>query len=121
MERLWIRLGDQGDYEEVGGIDDAGDAIAYAASSGDTAVHSNWRIVGVFGLRGKDDTAPIAYVRGSTSFGTQIGVKGFSGTIMRWLGTTRAVGDTLSVNVARDRIIVGNVSLPWDPGVVPVI
>ena len=68
MERLWIRLGDQGDYEEVGGIDDAGDAIAYAASSGDTAVHSNWRIVGVFGLRGKDELMGIA-IKGTSFVG----------------------------------------------------
>lgn len=69
----------------------------------------------------KDDTIPIPYIRGSASFATQIGVKGLAGTVMRWQGVTRATGDTLSVTVARDRIIVGNVALPWDPGVVPVI
>jgi hypothetical protein len=69
--------------------------------------------VGVNPENGKDDTAPIAYIRRSGLL-TQVGVKGFAGTLMRWVGTTRANADTLSVSLSKDRIYVGSLALPWD-------
>jgi hypothetical protein len=75
--------------------------------------------VGTNPNNGKDDTSPIPYVRGS-GLATQIGVKGLAGTVMRWLGTTRANKDTLTVVSARDYIVMGNVALPWD-GSVPIV
>lgn len=65
----------------------------------------------------KDEVFPIVWARRSAL--ATPGYKGVS-TIMKWTGTTRTTGDTLSVSSTRDRIIYGDVSLPWD-GTVPTV
>lgn len=65
----------------------------------------------------KDEVFPIIFVRSSLI--ANPGYKGVS-TMVRWTGTTRTTGDTLTVSSSRDRIIYGDVSLPWD-GSVPSI
>lgn len=41
-------------------------------------------------------------------------------TYLRWLGIARTIGDAFTVSTTRDRICVGDVSLPWD-GSVPTV
>lgn len=69
---------------------------------------------------GYDATFPIVYGR-RTAWAAQIGVKGIS-SLAQWSGVARNVGDTLSIGGpnARDRIICGNLALPWN-GSVPKI
>jgi hypothetical protein len=68
---------------------------------------------------GKDDEFPILFAR-STVLTVPVGYKGM-GTVMRWHGTARTTGDTLNVVAAKDRIIFGEVSLPWDGVTTPVL
>jgi hypothetical protein len=64
-----------------------------------------------------DEVFPIPLARRSA-----LGDPGWKGltTLMKWTGTSRTTGDTLSVLATRDRIVYGNVSLPWD-GTVPTV
>jgi hypothetical protein len=68
----------------------------------------------------KDNIYPIPYMRRS-GLAVPNGFKGI-GTIMKWSGSTRNVGDTLSVsaNGAKDYIVAGNVALPWN-GTTPTV
>jgi hypothetical protein len=66
----------------------------------------------------KDLELPPIYMRRATLSGLT-GYKGIS-SLMRWNGTTRATGDTHTVSTTRDRIIVGDITLPWD-GSVPTV
>lgn len=68
----------------------------------------------------KDEIFPIMYARRS-ALSTQVGFKGM-GTLMKWCGTQRNTGDTLSVasSGAKDRIVMGQISLPWN-GTTPLI
>lgn len=65
----------------------------------------------------KDEAFPILFARRSTL--PTPGFKGIS-TIMRWRGLSRTSGDTLTVSTTRDRIVYGQVTLPWD-GSVPSV
>lgn len=90
-------------------------ALTYNEGSGASQTVPN---LGTNPYTSADDHFPIPYARRS-GLGTQVGWKGF-GTVIRWLSTTRANGDTLSTSGVKDHIIVGNCILPW-PDVVPVI
>lgn len=65
----------------------------------------------------KDETFPLFHMRRAA-----LASPGFKGvaSMLRWNGTTRATGDTLSVVTSRDRIVYGDCSLPWD-GSVPTV
>lgn len=67
---------------------------------------------------GKDELIPVFYGR-STQFSTQRGFKGTS-SLLRMVLQTRNTGDTYSVQSTRDRIVYGEVALPWN-GSVPVV
>jgi len=71
-------------------------------------------LVGANPYSGKDNVFPIPYARRS-GFASSVGWKGI-GTLMKWPGTTRSTGDTLSVSAtgAKDYIVVGSVALPWN-------
>ena len=62
----------------------------------------------------KDNVFPIAYLRRS-ALAAPNGWKGI-GTFMKWIGTSRTTGDTLSISAtgAKDYIVVGSVALPWN-------
>jgi hypothetical protein len=62
---------------------------------------------------GKDEVVPILYARRSAL--SSPGFKGM-GTLMKWTGTQRNTGDTLSIasSGAKDRIVMGQVSFPWN-------
>lgn len=66
----------------------------------------------------KDDSIPVMYARPS-AIAAPTGYKGFS-RMMRWNGTGRSNGDTLTVSTTRDRIMIGDVNLPW-AGTVPTL
>ena len=70
--------------------------------------------VGANPYSGKDNVFPIAYLRRS-GLALPNGWKGV-GTFMKWIGTSRTTGDTLSVasTGAKDYIVVGSVALPWN-------
>lgn len=68
-------------------------------------------------LSSKDEVIPIIWAR-RVGIATP-GYKGV-GSLMRWTGTSRTTGSTLTYNTTRDRIIYGHVSLPWD-GSVPTV
>jgi hypothetical protein len=65
----------------------------------------------------KDEIIPIPISRRSSD--PNPGWKGVL-SLMKWCGTSRTTGDTLSVATSRDRIVYGAISLPWD-GTVPVV
>lgn len=65
-----------------------------------------------------DDLFPLVYVR-SANQGSLTGYKGVS-SLLKWNSVLRSVGDTQAQNTVRDRIIMGDVSLPWD-GSIPAI
>lgn len=69
-------------------------------------------------ISGADETFPIVYAKYTSSLG---GYKGVS-TLMRWVGTSRAIGSTLSIASpgAMDRIVYDDISFPWD-GTVPTV
>lgn len=73
--------------------------------------------IGTNPLNSKDETFPIIWARRSAL--ANPGYKGVS-TIMKYNGTTRSIGDTFTVNTTRDRIIYGDINLPWD-GSVPTV
>ena len=85
-------------------------ALSYASAVG-VAIPG---LVGANPYSGKDNVFPIPYARRS-GFASSVGWKGI-GTLMKWPGTTRSTGDTLSVSAtgAKDYIIVGDVALPWN-------
>ncbi len=67
-------------------------------------------------------TLSTAYT-GTTTSGTSAtantGIKGIS-SVMRWNGVSRSCGDTLTLVTTNDRIVYGDVNLPWD-GSAPVV
>jgi len=63
----------------------------------------------------KDEVLPIPY--GIINGGTIPAYKGV-GYIMKWNGTARQTGDTMSISGSRDRIVMADVNLPWD-GTIP--
>lgn len=68
-------------------------------------------------ITNKDEMFPL--VLGRRGAQTNPGYKGIT-TLMKWTGTARTTGDTLTWNTSRDRIIYKHVSLPWD-GTVPTV
>jgi hypothetical protein len=74
--------------------------------------------VGVNPFSGKDDTMPIFWIRPVYVPAPQ-GWKGI-GTVMRYVGTVRSAGSTLSVNTASDYFCFGGVVFPWN-GSAPLI
>jgi hypothetical protein len=64
----------------------------------------------------KDNGIPIFYMRRSAETAPQ-GYKGQS-TLMKWTGTTRTTGTTLA---SLTRIVLSDVSLPWDGSTTPVL
>ena len=67
----------------------------------------------------KDDGLPIIYAR-RASVGVPAGYKGAS-TFLRWLAANRGTGQAMTLSVAKDRIAVADVSLPWDASTVPLV
>jgi hypothetical protein len=67
---------------------------------------------------GKDEMLPVMYAR-YAGYPTVQGFKGVS-TLFRWLGIQRSIGSTLTKDSARDRIVLGRVSAPWD-GSIPEV
>jgi hypothetical protein len=65
----------------------------------------------------KDESMPICYARSALL--TSPCWKGI-GTLMRWNGTSRSIGSTLTISSAKDRIVYNHVNLPWD-GSVPTV
>ena len=95
-----------------------GAAAAYqAASLNSTSGQVVPNNLGGNPISGKDEIFPICLVRRSAQITP--GFKGIS-TLMKWHGTNRANGDTLTISTARDRIVYKDVNLPWD-GSVPVV
>jgi len=70
-------------------------------------------------ITAKDESFPIVYARRSAASGGNPGYKGV-GSMMRWLGTSKVNGSTLTISTTRDRITFGDVSLPWQ-GTVPTV
>jgi hypothetical protein len=68
----------------------------------------------------RDEIFPILYGR-RTGLLSSIGFKGI-GSLMKWVGPSRATGDTLSIAAsgAKDRIVLASVSVPWN-GTSPVV
>ena len=89
-------------------------AMKMTYDGGPTAVP---KLMGTNPLTGKDEAVPITFMRPAPLAGA--GYKGLS-TVMLWQGNARATGDTLTISTPRDRIVYGDVSLPWD-GSVPVV
>lgn len=77
------------------------------------------RGMGTNPIDGTDETIPIAFGRPSGLL-TQVGWKGFGSSFVRWNGTARSNGDTLSVAGVKDKIIVGGCAIRW-PDTVPVL
>jgi len=69
-------------------------------------------------LTTKDDLIPVVYGR-SSALSLPRGYKGIS-SLLRWTGTLRSSGDTLSVSSSRDFLIMGGCALPWN-GTVPSV
>ena len=88
----------------------------YPVSGGTVAVPAGI-LINVYS--NKDEIFPITYARRSGT--SQAGFKGM-GTLMKWCGTQRNTGDTLSIAAsgAKDRIVMGQVSLPWN-GTTPLV
>lgn len=68
-------------------------------------------------ITGNDEAFPLILMRGVVS--GNAGYKGIT-SIIKWTSISRTTGDTLTVSTSRDRIIMGQTSLPWD-GTVPTI
>lgn len=68
-------------------------------------------------ITGNDESFPIMYMRRAAI--ANPGYKGV-GSFMKWLGISRTTGDTLTLSTTRDRIVFGDVSLPWQ-GTVPTV
>lgn len=66
----------------------------------------------------KDEIGPILWARKVTN-SSILGIKGF-GTVMKWNGTKKISGSTLTVSTDKDRIVLADVNFPWD-GTLPVI
>lgn len=66
-----------------------------------------------------DDLFPMVYIRPPAVGGGTSGYKGV-GFLLKWNSTPRSIGDTQAQVTARDRIVMGVCSLPWD-GTVPTI
>lgn len=68
-------------------------------------------------ITGNDEAFPIIVARRAA-----VATPGYKGitTLLRWIGTARSTGDTLTISTTRDRIIINHVSLPWD-GSVPTV
>lgn len=67
----------------------------------------------------KDPTLPVWYMNDAAALPTNRHVKGVS-SLLRLNLTARATGDTLSTASTRDRIVLGDFSVPWN-GTVPVL
>lgn len=90
----------------------AGTHITLAAGLG------TWSSTGVGSnpITGYDESWPVVWARRSAAVGGNPGYKGV-GTFMKFLGTERTWGDTFTVSTTRDRICIGDFSLPWDGSV----
>lgn len=67
----------------------------------------------------KDDEMPVPYARQAAQ-AAPTGWKGVS-TMINWRGVSRSTGSTVSVNAAKDRIVVNSCSLPWDGSSDPLL
>ena len=90
-------------------------ALALYVANGGTVVAPTG--LGTNPITTKDESFPIVFARRAAF--PPSAYKGVS-TLMKWCGTTRATGDTLTVSTSRDRIVYRDVSLPWD-GTVPTV
>lgn len=63
----------------------------------------------------KDDGVPVIYMRRSAETAPQ-GYKGVS-SLMYWIGTTRTTSSTIN---NKGRIVIGDVTLPWDSSTTPI-
>lgn len=90
-------------------------ALGYVQNSTNATIVPNGLVTNP--ISSKDEGFPIPFARHSALVGP--GWKGIS-TVMRWTGTSRTTGDTLTVSSTRDRIVYRDVSLPWD-GSVPTV
>jgi hypothetical protein len=70
-------------------------------------------------INGNDDMFPIFYILSATAMlpGTQY--KGMS-SFLKWCGTTRACGTLAQLVSPGDRVIFGDVNLPWNNSVVVI-
>jgi hypothetical protein len=85
----------------------------YATGSGDVSPNA----LPTNPINAKDERFPAIYARRSAL--ANPGFKGQS-SLLRWTGTSRTTGDTLTVSTTRDRIVMADISLPWD-GTVPSV
>jgi hypothetical protein len=76
------------------------------------------KALGANSYTGIDDLLPILYARRS-ALGAPSGYMGI-GSMLRYPSTTRTTGDTYTISSTRDRIVVGDVVVPWD-GSTPTI
>jgi len=88
-------------------------ALSLASTSGTCVPNA----MGGNPISGKDEVFPLVWARRAPQ--ASPGFKGL-GTLMKWNGTTRSNGDTLSVVTTRDRIVYKDLNLPWD-GSVPIV
>lgn len=107
----WLKLGMVGaSYVRI-------PALYYTSSGGGQTCPSNMPSNPHSGL---DDELPMPYGR-STSMGAPVGWKGVS-RLMRWRGLDRAVGSTIDLAPGtKNRLVIGNVSLPWDGTTTPSV
>lgn len=69
---------------------------------------------------GRIYTMPLVWIRGTTnSQAVPVGWKGIS-SFLRWTMLSRSGGTTLTISSTRDRVIFGDINVPWD-GTVPRI
>jgi hypothetical protein len=113
--RTWFRYGYAGStYQKVGACSWlAGDNTPYLRGIPGRG-SPNW------GNNLYDDSFPILYVR-RASLGGNAGYKGVS-SMLKWTSISRNTGDSLSTTnpgVSRDRVVIGDVSIPWDGSTVP--
>jgi hypothetical protein len=69
---------------------------------------------------GRIYTMPVVWIRGTyNSQAVPVGYKGIS-SFLRWTMLSRSGGTTLTISSTRDRVIFGDINVPWD-GSVPRI
>jgi hypothetical protein len=91
-------------------------AMMYANSSGTAIVPLG---AGSNPHNFKEDGLPVVYARRAGA-GIPGGYKGVS-SFIRWLAASRGTGIAMNLSTSKDRIVVGDVSLPWDGSTVPLV
>lgn len=95
----------------------SGAATIFQAATLNTATIVVPALLGGNPISGLDEVFPMYWMRRGAL--ATPGLKGYS-TLMKWHGTTRSTGDTLSITTSRDRIVIKDVNLPWD-GTTPTV